>query len=67
MAKNKLPKNVEEHLNKNTMFNMFALVNISSLRASTGCKIEDEKLKKLIRERFDSEMETGKVEFMKKR
>jgi len=66
MAKEKLPKNVEEHLNRNTMFNMFGLVNILSLKACTGCEIEDEKLKKLIGERFDSEMATEKVEFMKK-
>lgn len=62
----KLPQNVIDHLNKNLMFNKFGLINISSLKASTDCKISDEKLKEMIQEKFGKEMVTGKVEFTEK-
>ena len=63
--KNKLPQNVIDHLNKNLMFNKFGLVNIASLKAQTECEIPDDKLKKLIQDKFGEEMTTGEVSFMK--
>lgn len=63
----KLPKNIEQDLNRNTMFNMFGLVNISALRARTGTKLKDEDLKQRIQTRFGHEMATGEVEFMNKK
>lgn len=62
--KKKLPKNIERHLSRNTAFNMFGLVNLSSLRASTGTRLKDEDLKERIQNRFGHEMVTGSVEFM---
>lgn len=63
--KNKLPQNVIDHLNKNLMFNKFGLINIASLKAQTDCEIPDDKLKKLIQNKFGEEMTTGEVSFMK--
>lgn len=66
MKAKKLPKNIEQALIRNTAFNMFGLVNISSLRASTGTKLKTEDLKERIQNRFGREMVTGEVEFMEK-
>ena len=63
MAK-KLPKSIEQDLKKNTMFNMFGLVNISALRARTGTRLKDDDLKQRIQARFGHEMATGEVEFL---
>jgi hypothetical protein len=63
----KLPKAIEQDLKKNTMFNMFGLVNLSALRARTGTKLKDEDLKQRIQTRFGHEMVTGEVEFMNKK
>ena len=65
--KKKLPKNIEQDLNRNTTFNMFGLVNLSALRARTGTRLKDEDLKERIQNRFGSEMVTGEVEFMEKK
>jgi len=46
---------------------MFGLVNLSSLRASTGTRLKDEDLKERIQARFGHEMVTGEVEFMQKK
>lgn len=61
----KLPQNIVDHLNKNLMFNKFGLVNIASLKASTGTTLEDDDLKERIQERFGKEMVNGTVEFVK--
>lgn len=63
----KLPKTIEQDLNKNSMFNMLGLVSISALRARTGTKLKDEDLKQRIQARFGHEMATGEVEFMNKK
>jgi hypothetical protein len=63
----KLPKAIEQDLNKNTTFNMFGLVNLSALRARTGTKLKDEDLKQRIQARFGREMVTGEVSFMEKK
>jgi hypothetical protein len=62
--KAKLPKNIIDDLVRNSTFNMFGLVNISRLKASTDCKIPDKELKEMIQERFGHEMATGNVEFI---
>ena len=62
----KLPKHIAEDLNRNTLFNMMGLVNISALRARTGTKLKDDDLKERIQAKFGREMATGEVEFMKK-
>jgi len=67
MKAKKLPKKIEQHLSRNTAFNMFGLVNLSSLRASTGTRLKDEDLKERIQARFGHEMVTGEVEFMQKK
>lgn len=58
-----LPKDIEDRLNRNQMFNQFGLVNIKSIRSESECDISDELLKVLIRTRFDKEMMSC-VEFM---
>jgi len=63
----KLPKSIEQDLKKNTMFNMFGLVNLSALRARTGTRLKDETLKERIQARFGHDMATGEVEFMNKK
>lgn len=66
MAKKKitsLPKAVEEYLDKNFMFNKFGLVNLNVARVSTGCKLKDRELKRLIKARFGKEF-TGEIEFI---
>src|SRR3990167_401497 len=45
--------------------NKYGLVNIASLKAQTECEIPDDKLKKLIQDKFGEEMTTGEVSFMK--
>lgn len=59
---------VLQDLDKNTTFNMFGLVNLSRLECAIECRfgtaIDRKKLKKFIHDKFDSEMATGKVEFM---
>lgn len=60
----KLPKSVEQHLNKNTMFNMFGAVNLAALKANTGTRLKDEDLKQRIQARFAYEMQTESVEFI---
>ena len=60
----KLPENVIQFLDKNSAFNIFGLVNISSLKASTGCTIDDAKLKKLIIANFSEQMAQGEIEFI---
>ncbi len=68
MGKRKqLPENVEKDLKRNTMFNMFGLVNLSALRARTGTRLKDEDLKERIQARFGHEMATGEVQFMEKK
>lgn len=67
MKKQKLPQSVIDDLDSNIMFNKFGLVNINRLKASTGCKIEDDILKALIQERFGKEMQSGEVEFTDKK
>jgi len=59
-----LPKSIERDLKKNTLFNMFGLVNLSALRARTGTRLKEEDLKERIQARFGHEMATDKVEFM---
>jgi len=59
----KLPKEVEEYLNKSTMFNMFGLVNLASLKAVTKTHLSNAELKKRIKETFDDEV-AGGIEFM---
>ncbi len=61
---NILPKSVEQHLNKNTMFNMFGAVNLAALRASTGTRLSNETLKERIQARFGHEMATDEVQFI---
>lgn len=63
----KLPKTIEQDLNRNAMFNIFGFVNISTLRARTGTKLKDEDLKQRIQACFGHEMVTGEVEFMDKK
>lgn len=65
MAAKKLPKEVEQHLNSNTLFNRFGIVNIKSVKAQTECKIPDEELKELIKTRFAKEMVNEYIEFTK--
>jgi len=62
----KLPKHIAEDLNRNTLFNMMGLVNISALRARTGTKLKDDDLKERIQAKFGHEMATGEVEFIEK-
>jgi len=64
MKAKKLPKIIEQDLNRNTMFNMFGLVNLAALRSRTGTRLKDDDLKERIQNRFGHEMATGKVEFM---
>lgn len=66
MKAQKLPENIEKDLNKNTMFNMFGLVNLAALRARTGTELSNEELKESINNRFGHEMSNGKVEFIEK-
>lgn len=63
----KLPKKIVDDLNRNTMFNMFGMVNISALRSRTGTKLRDNDLKQRIRSHFRNDMVTGEVEFMDKK
>lgn len=63
----KLPEAIEADLKRNTMFNMFGLVNISALRARTNTRLKDEDLKERIQARFGHEMATGEVSFMEKK
>jgi hypothetical protein len=64
MENKKLPKVVEQYLNKNTTFNMFGLVNINVLKSSTGSKIGNETLKRMIQKRFSHEMANGEIDFI---
>lgn len=64
MESKKLPKDVEQYLNKNSTFNIFGLVNIKVLKASTGSKMNDETLKKLIKKRFSHEMVNDEISFI---
>ncbi len=66
MAKKKtisLPTAVEEYLDKNSMFNIFGLVNLKVVRASTGCKLKDRELKRLVKARFSKEV-AEEIEFI---
>ena len=62
----KLPKKVEKHINSNSTFNIFGLVNLSSLRAVTGTRLSSKELKKRIRARFATEMVREEIEFIGK-
>lgn len=64
MESKKLPKVVEQYLNKSSTFNIFGLVNIKVLKASTGSKMNDETLKKLIKKRFSHEMVNDEISFI---
>ncbi len=67
MAKSKkLPKEIEEYLDKSLLFNKFGLVNLAVVKANTNTTLSDEELKKLIQARFGKEMSNGKVEFLEK-
>ena len=59
-----LSENIEKDLNDNFIFNKFGLVNIGALRARTGTTLKSKELKKLIKERFATEMVGGKIEFI---
>lgn len=63
MSKETLPQNVEEFLKKNSTFNIFGIVSINGLKASTKCKIKDSRLKKLISSRFKDEIK-GEIEYL---
>ena len=60
----KLPKNIEEDLKRNSAFNMFGLVNISSLRSRTGTRLKTDDLINRIKERFCKEMVNEQIEFI---
>ena len=62
----KLPKNIEQDLNRNSAFNVFGLVNISSLRARTGTRLKTDDLINRIKERFSKEMVNEQIEFIGK-
>lgn len=64
MAKQVLPKEVEEYLENNLPFNKFGLVNIKVIQTIVKEPIDSEVLKKLIGEKYDHEMIGGKVEFI---
>jgi hypothetical protein len=59
----KLPKKVEDYLNKNTTFNMVGALNLNLLRVVTKTRLDSKELKKRIRARFRKEI-VGKIEFM---
>lgn len=61
-----LPKKVYEHVNNNTAFNMFGLINLSILKASTGTRLSSVDLKKRIRARFAKEIVGNRIEFIGK-
>lgn len=62
----KLPKEIEQDLNNNYIFNKFGIVNISVLRSRTKTTLSSKELKKLINERFANEMVGGKIEYIGK-
>ena len=62
----KLPKNIEQDLNINSAFNMFGLVNISSLRSRTGTRLKTDDLINRIKEHFCKEMVNEQIEFIGK-
>ena len=66
MAKIALPKEVETYLDNSVIFNKFGLINLASVKFMTKCEIDDKKLKKLIIDRFASEMSDGTIEFIEK-
>lgn len=54
-----LPKRIEEHIKRNTTFNMFGLINLNTLPRTS---LTREELKRRINERFSKEV-NGKIEF----
>ena len=66
MAKIALPKEVETYLDNSVIFNKFGLIYLASVKFMTKCEIDDKKLKKLIIDRFASEMSDGTIEFIEK-
>lgn len=56
-----LPKNVEDYVKRNTAFNMFGLLNISTLRAVTKTKLSDVELKKRILHKYAHQF--NRIEF----
>ena len=62
--KEELPIEVVKQLNASATLNIFGLVNISYLKAVTGCTLSDKTLKRLIQEKYGKEMLKGKVEFV---
>jgi hypothetical protein len=62
----KLPKDIEQHLQKNFTFNTFGIVNIGALRASVNTNMSTAELKQAINERFAKEMVGGAIEYIGK-
>ncbi len=59
-----LPKNIEVDLDSNFSFNKFGIVNIGALRFRTKTHLSSDELKRMINERFASEMVGGKIEYI---
>lgn len=58
-----LPKHVEDYVKRNTAFNMFGLLNISTLRAVTKTNLSDAELKKRIIHKYAHSFVNNKIEF----
>ena len=65
-AEKKLPKKVEEYIEKNSAFNMFGLLNLSSLRAVTGTRLSSVVLKERIRAQYAHQMVNEEIQFIEK-
>lgn len=65
MAK-KLPKKVEQHVDKSPLFNMFGLINLNVVRISTKTRLSSKELKSRIVARFSSECVGNRIEFIEK-
>lgn len=62
----KLPRKVEQHVDKSPLFNMFGLINLNAVRSFTGTRLSSEELKSRICARFSNECVGNRIDFIEK-
>jgi len=59
----KLPAHIYNYVNRNTTFNMFGLINLTLVKASTNSKLSLDELQARITRQFSGEVVGGQIEF----